>query len=143
MKDIIETYDNIFEQLVEEFVRVYFTEDDDSVEDYYIIGSCWRLAPYTVGIGDDYYFRDICQMYEALKNDIPKETLLKRYDYSYDIYQKNSKNDSKKEDEHIINLVSYTLWALPYTKEDKAEAERNIKYARDMLEESIKNKLSK
>ena len=142
MKDIIETYDNIFKQLVEEFVRVYFTEDDWSVADYYIIGSWWRLAPYTVEIGD-YYFRDICQMYEALKNNIPKDKLLERYDYSYDIHQKNSKNDNKKEDEHIVNLVSYALWALPYTKEDKAEAERNIKYARDMLEESIKNNISK
>ena len=142
MKDIIETYDNIFKQLVEEFVRVYFTEDDWSVAEYYIIGSWWMRAPYTVEIGD-YYFRDICQMYEALKNDIPKETLLKRYDYSYDIHQKNSKNDSKKEAEHIVNLVSYALWALPYTKEDKAEAERNIKYARDLLEESIKNNINK
>jgi hypothetical protein len=54
---------------------------------------------------------------------------------------KNSEQDSKKKDIPVVNLVSYSLWAIPYTKEDKMKAEKNLEYARDTLEECIKEKL--
>ena len=141
MKYTIKAYDNIIKQLIEEFIKVYYTYDDWSVEEYYIIWEWGRLSPNTAEIAD--MFWNIDNMYEALKNDIPKEKLFDWYDRSLDLRMENSNQDSKKKDITVVNLMSYSLWAIPYTKEDRAEAEKNIKHTRATLGELIKKELSK
>jgi len=82
-------------------------------------------------------FWNIDNIYEALKHDIPREKLFKRYDYANDNDMANSKQDSKKKNVFTMGLVHYVLGREPYTKEQIKEDKAHIKRAKKLLKLEI------
>lgn len=126
MKYAIEQYDRSFKLICEEFISTYFTWDDGSVSEWYIIGEWWRLAPDVIEVDDTYW--SINNMYEALKNDIPRDKLMERYDYAFNKHQLK---------EQPVNLTSYALGVKTYTEKERLADEDKIKETFRLLQESI------
>ena len=127
---IIEVYDKVVKELVKAFIKKYYNDDPLEV-DYFIIWEWGRLAPDTVWIGDQ--FRSISEMYEAIKNDISEEKLFNWYDYSLNKHQLNSNGWN----ETIVNLTSFALWAIEYTKEEEEEDDKRIDEVYKLLDSEI------
>lgn len=133
---ILQAYDESFELLVNEFVEIYYTDEEWYSQDYYIIWEWGRLAPDVVGIGD--YFWNITDMYESLKHNIPKDTLFDWYDYCLDQHIENDKlKEEWKKPLPITNLVHYHKWAPKYTKEELKKSEDNVKEAEKMFKDIL------
>lgn len=128
MKYSIEQYDRVFKQVCEEFISTYYTWDDGSISEWYIIGEWGRLAPDIIEVNDTYW--SINNMYEALKNDIPRDKLIERYDYAF------NKHQLKKQP---VNLTSYALGVKPYTEEERLADEEKIKESFRLLQERANN----
>lgn len=94
----IQNYNNALYTIINAFVEKYYTYDDDSVADFDIIGINSNMHPWPVEIAD--YFRSISDIYTALLNDIPSDTLFERYDYSLNQYELK---------QPITNLYNYYL----------------------------------
>lgn len=75
-------YQSAIVRMTEEFIKRYYTFDDDSSSDYYIISQDSELAPWPIEIDDMYW--GVNMIYEALKNDIPKKILFDWYFYYLD-----------------------------------------------------------
>jgi len=139
MSKRIKTYDKAFEWIVDEFIEKFYTYDDWSKADYYIIWQWGRLAPGVVDINEWECFWDIWHMYEAIKNDISKEKLEERYEYSLNKHHINT----DWWDETIVNLTSFALWAIEYTKQEREEDEQRIEEIYKKLKNSIEETKSK
>jgi len=133
----LDNYNEAFEEIVKEFVKKYYTYDDWSYQDYYIIWGFWRHAPDTVEINWDFW--DITNIYEALKHDLDKGKLFERYEYSLNKAHINSEWWK----EIIVNLINFCKWAIEYTEEDKKKDEEKIKETRKLLFNSIKQEKCK
>jgi len=133
MNKTIKMYDMVVSILTKDFIKKYYNEDNEDIleTDYFIIWEWWRLAPDTVWIGDQ--FRSISEMYEAIKNDISEEKLFNWYDYSLNKHQLNSNGWN----ETIVNLTSFALWAIEYTKEEEEEDDKRIDEAYKLLDSEI------
>lgn len=96
-------YTSAIVRMVEEFVKRYYTDDDGSSSEYYIISQDSDLAPWPIEIDDMYWSAD--NIYEALKNNIPKGKLFDWYFYHTDRLM--------RWEESSLNLTTYAkaeLW---------------------------------
>jgi len=126
-KEII-SYRKACDNLVKKFVKKYFTYDDDSVSDYYIIGrdSLWHLAPHAFCVWDLYY--NIEEAYEALYSDLPREKVIDRADPYYERPKGVSFHDYCK------------YWKTPehvYTDEERSNDLKNIRNTYEQLLKSM------
>lgn len=126
MKEI-DNYNKAFIELVEKFVKTYYTDDEWYEEEYHIIWGMDRLAPYTVWIWDEFW--DVGNIWEALHHKIPESRLLEWY---YDV------NMAEWENYREINLVSFHLWAKKYSKSEIAKSEKDVKKAKENLFNELK-----
>lgn len=126
MKYAIEQYNRSINLMIEEFIKIYYTDEEGYPSEWYIIGEWWRLAPDTIEVEEMYWNAD--NIYEALKNEIDKEKLFERYWYALNKYELK---------ETPINLVNYALGVKPYTEEERLADEAKIKEAFRLLKESI------
>lgn len=124
-------YDEAFILLVEEFIEKYYTYDDWSKQDYYVVGGFGRYSPHTVWIWDQ--FRSINDIYEALLHEITLDKLFERYEYSLN---KHTIND-KGWNETIVNLVNFYKWDIEYTKEDEEKDNKRISESYKLLAAEI------
>jgi len=128
---VIDNYNNAIDLLIKEFVRMYYTYDEDDVADRYIIEDWIRNAPYTVEVND--YYRNINDIYTAVNHKIPEDKLFEWYDYSLNKHQ--IKSDWW--DAIIRNLYNFVYWEYIYTEEEKAEDNEKIKKARETLRDAV------
>ena len=75
----IENYKEAFVDIVEKFVRIYFTDEDWDVAEYYIIGEDSPMWWDVVLIYDDWYV-GIRDMVTCLQLGIDKDVFFERYD---------------------------------------------------------------
>jgi hypothetical protein len=126
---MIQEYNNALYTIINAFVEKYYTYSDGSVADFDIIGINSNMHPWPVEIAD--YYRSISDIYTALLNDIPSDTLFERYDYSLNQYELK---------EPIINLYSYWRWARVYTQEERDKDNTRIKEKYNELVKEITKK---
>ena len=128
---VIDNYNNAIDLLIKEFVRMYYTYDEDDVADRYIIEDWIRHAPYTVEVND--FFRNINDIYTAVHHNIDKDKLFEWYDYSL------NKHQIKSEwwDEIVRNLYNFVYWDYVYTEEEKAKDNEKIKKSWETLSDAV------
>lgn len=83
MKDPIITYMQSIENIIDIFIDAYYTFDDWSKADYYIIGDL-NVWMWPVHISD--YYRSIDNMICAIHNKIPEKILFRHYEESLKAY---------------------------------------------------------
>ena len=127
--DILTKLNNQLDKLAILFRDKYFSYDDGSKAEINCIG-VWDDSMRFNYDFEDFYF-SVTDMYTALYYDVPYETLMNWYDYSYECHDKWVSPTCLK--------VYQRYWAMwkPYTKEDKEKDEANIKYAYEQLEKAI------
>jgi len=131
LSPFIENYIKSTEDIVKEFIKTYYTDEDGYIADYYLIWWRDRLHPWPLEVNDSYWWID--NVYEALLHNIPKDILFERYDYQ------EAKHTIKNnwDDVICINLTTRYLWEKVYTEEEKAKDQKRLWEIRDMLKESI------
>jgi len=131
LSSFIENYIKSTEDIVKEFIKTYYTDEDGYIADYYLIWWRDRLHPWPLEVNDSYWWID--NVYEALLHNIPKDILFEWYDYQEAKHTIKNKGD----DVICINLTTRYLWEKVYTEEEKAKDQKRLWEIRDMLKESI------
>ena len=104
---VIDIYNESVLMMVEEFIDQYYTYDDGSKAEYYVIGGD-NQAPGVIDIAEDFW--NIDDIYVALKNNVEKKTLMQRHEYAHDEYIA---------DKYPINLYNYHLGLRPEKKDEE------------------------
>lgn len=119
------------EKMVHKFIKKYYTYEDDSLADYYLIWWRDRLHAWPLEVCDRYWSLE--DIYQALLHNVPKDVLFEWYDYSYAQHTKKQKWD----DVVCYNLASRYLWDRVYTEVEKKADERRLKEIQVMFIEEI------
>lgn len=115
---LLSNYEESYKNLLEEFVRVYYTED--GYTPYVDITlSPKGMHPWPICIGEVPDFRDIENIYEALKNNFPKDIVMKRHSYQLDCIMEHRKTE--------INFTNYCRHAYLREKTEDIQEERKKK----------------
>lgn len=124
-------YIRVIENMVKEFVRLYYTYDDWSSQDYDMMNN-EKYWPWPIAIWDE--FRGVDDIYVAIKHNLDRDKVFERYDYCM---------DKSFLEETPDNLLTFCRWPKEYTKEEQEKDQKAIKEAHKMLMWSIDDTLSK
>lgn len=132
---MINLYNDLIEQIVEEFAKRYYKECFNEDEyDYEIMDYKW-IKEWPVEICDEFY--SICDILMTIKHNIPLKIVRERYNKSLDAHMEDKP--------FKYNLWNY--WQIKtnhkeYEKQEKEslkKSEENLIKARDLLNEILIN----
>ena len=105
--NILKEYRRITKAMVEQFIDVYYTYDDGSKANYYIVWEDENMHMWSIEIADVY--RDIEQIYQSLANRFDFDKMMDWKDYQI----RNHPNQMKV---NFYNYCKYDTFNLDWIK---------------------------